>query len=88
MTCMAADRGEPSRDQLLAWAKLDDREEEWQDLGRYVAYVSSKYMHEYVPFSGFLKPHRDYGNGNGHRDSSIMPEAIFQVKQVLGGYMC
>lgn len=84
VTCMAAERGEPTRDQLLLRAKLDDKEEEWRDLSRYVAHVSSKFMHNYVPLSAYVKPEQEYIAAKGQQDSSPLPAAIFQVKLGLG----
>lgn len=77
MTRLAADRGDLTRDQLLAMARLDDKEQEWQDLGRYVTFVCSKYMHDYVPMKTFLRPEQTQKNTNGSRTSAVSPDAIF-----------
>ena len=77
MTRMAADRGDPTRSELLAMARLDDKEEEWQDLGRYVSFVCSRFMHDYVPLNTFLRPEQTQKNPTDCSTFDITPEAIF-----------
>ena len=77
MTCLAGDREDLTRDQLLARARLDDKEEDWQDLGRYVSFVCSKYMHDYVPMNTFLRPEQTQKKSIDSRTAVVSPTAIF-----------
>ena len=48
---MAADRGEPSRADLLASAQTNTLAAEWRHLNKYLEIIASKNSHDYIPLS-------------------------------------
>lgn len=48
---MAAERGEPSRAELLAKAQSDPMLAEWRHLNKYLEVVASANTHDYIPLS-------------------------------------
>lgn len=47
---MAADRGEPSRAELLASSQPNTLAAEWRHLNNYLESIASKNSHDYIPF--------------------------------------
>lgn len=48
---MAADRGEPTRGELLAAAQTNTLAAEWRHLNNYLESIASKNSHDYIPFA-------------------------------------
>ena len=48
---MAADRGEPSRADLLASAQTNTLAAEWRHLNKYLEIIASKNSHDYIPLA-------------------------------------
>ncbi|KAL3139121.1 hypothetical protein ABBQ32_005913 [Trebouxia sp. C0010 RCD-2024] len=79
---MAADRGEPSRAELLASAQTNTLAAEWRHLNNYLEGIASKNSHDYIPFAMSQQVQPAQSVYAATADMSLAAEAALNLQYV------